>query len=243
MTTSTFYSMSSEHFEQEFLIPPAAAEASSSRRHVAPPPSPLFAASFAVDSGEHSTHGTDADNDDSSERHRRGQTYLVSIEEILQGYLQFDDDESWRFDNIRHHRFQVYKYILFRTLDTLHLRESVSNYFAVIGWELMSLNDFTFSMGFMTYVTDHGYLTALLEMPQDFDTDIAYEALTVPPVTITPRNQRVFLRRTAPQPPPTEQPHTEIHEVHGRLDSIEANLAEIMSYLRPSSSRHGHDRH
>ncbi|KAE8732437.1 hypothetical protein F3Y22_tig00002119pilonHSYRG00001 [Hibiscus syriacus] len=42
----------------------------------------------------------------------------------------------------------------------------------------ISLNDFNFSMGFVTNVMDHEYLKSLHDIPHDFDTDMAYEALT-----------------------------------------------------------------
>ncbi|KAK8492466.1 hypothetical protein V6N11_034877 [Hibiscus sabdariffa] len=69
----------------------------------------------------------------------------------------------------------------------------------------------------------------------------------VPPGTTTPRDGRVFLRRaTHPAAPPATPPspavHDEIHQMHDRLLSMEANISEILSYLRPGSSSRGRGR-
>ncbi|KAK8636772.1 hypothetical protein V6N13_124510 [Hibiscus sabdariffa] len=66
----------------------------------------------------------------------------------------------------------------------------------------------------------------------------------VPPGTITPRDARVFLRRvTQPAAPPAAHPPSanqdELHNMHDRLHSMEANIFEILSYLRPGPSHRG----
>ena len=58
-----------------------------------------------------------------SDHHRRGRTYVVPAEKTLLGYLHFSDDEMVGFNNVRHHRFQICKYILDSTLDDLNLCE------------------------------------------------------------------------------------------------------------------------
>ncbi|KAL4290338.1 hypothetical protein GQ457_14G023750 [Hibiscus cannabinus] len=62
----------------------------------------------------------------------------------------------------------------------------------------------------------------------------------------TPRNERVSRRGTPSQPPPDVPPppnvNSEMREVQGRLNSIETNIAEILSYLRPGTSRRGRGR-
>ncbi|KAK9007150.1 hypothetical protein V6N11_050983 [Hibiscus sabdariffa] len=69
----------------------------------------------------------------------------------------------------------------------------------------------------------------------------------VPPGTTTPRDGRVFLRRaTHPAAPPAAPSsaavHDELHQMHDRLHSMEANISEILSYLRPGSSSRGRGR-
>ncbi|KAK8624145.1 hypothetical protein V6N13_065498 [Hibiscus sabdariffa] len=68
----------------------------------------------------------------------------------------------------------------------------------------------------------------------------------VPPGITTPRDERVYRRMTTSQPAPEAhlQPnvHEEMHEVQGRLSSIETNIAEILSYLHPGTSRRSHGR-
>ncbi|KAK8671455.1 hypothetical protein V6N13_038051 [Hibiscus sabdariffa] len=285
------------------------------------------------------------------ERYRRGRTYSVPSEEVLHGYLQFSDEEAIRFNSICHRKFQYFQ---------------------------LTTSDFNFLMGYVTDVMDLNYLTALLEMSQDFDADLAYESLTglagasynprstkgwkiqepalryihrflaynfsgrndtssnlnkvelfflwcmqlgikvnlgfwfartfeqvvrnnrplilspyithlashlfpltfnanqftyafsmdpldvqcldsmgllagtpdapfiVPPGITTPLDERVYRRRTSSQPTPEANPqpnvHDEMHKVQGRLNSIETNIAEILSYLRPSTSRRGRGR-
>ncbi|KAL4284562.1 hypothetical protein GQ457_16G002080 [Hibiscus cannabinus] len=62
----------------------------------------------------------------------------------------------------------------------------------------------------------------------------------IPPGIPTLRNERVYRRGTPSQPPPEEHPqpnvNSEMHEVQGRLNSIETNIAEILSYLRPGTT-------
>ncbi|KAK8593165.1 hypothetical protein V6N12_045250 [Hibiscus sabdariffa] len=63
----------------------------------------------------------------------------------------------------------------------------------------------------------------------------------VPRGTIMPRDRRVFLQRaTQPTAPPVVHPPSamqdEIHDMHDRLHSMEANISEILSYLHPGSS-------
>ncbi|KAK8544436.1 hypothetical protein V6N13_056216 [Hibiscus sabdariffa] len=73
----------------------------SSRFRHSPPPS--FAASF---------DGEDVDDDhtnsDYHARRRRGRAFAVPSDEVLQGYLDFDNEDDVRFRSIRHRRFQVY---------------------------------------------------------------------------------------------------------------------------------------
>ncbi|KAK8575129.1 hypothetical protein V6N12_062805 [Hibiscus sabdariffa] len=69
----------------------------------------------------------------------------------------------------------------------------------------------------------------------------------VPPGTITPRDARIFLRRvTHPVAPPAAHPppamQDEFSTMHDCLNSMEANISKILSYLRPSSSRRGRGR-
>ncbi|KAK8563908.1 hypothetical protein V6N12_036043 [Hibiscus sabdariffa] len=68
----------------------------------------------------------------------------------------------------------------------------------------------------------------------------------VPLGTITPHNEGVFLRRvTQPAAPPEHPPldvHDELHAIHDRLHSMEANISKILSYLRPESSHRGRSR-
>ncbi|KAK8519401.1 hypothetical protein V6N12_025440 [Hibiscus sabdariffa] len=390
---------------------------SSHFRH-SPPPS--FAASF---------DGEDAEDDhidsDYHARRRRGRAFAVPSDEVLQGYLDFDNEDAVRFRSIRHRRFQVCKYIPDNTLDSPHLRDAVMHYFDAIGWrdfaeirystyyELVfefystftflpnriasnytpgvvsfrllgqlfeqSLADFNYSMGFVTDVTDQSFLTSLREIPVDFDADAAYATLThlsnatynakstkgwhihdpalryihrflaysyfgrndssavltkvelfflwcmhsglkvnlgfwfarafervvrtdrplilgpyitrlasrlfpltfnaneftfaftmdaldarcldsmgllagtpsaphlVPSGTTTPRDGRVFLRRTTHPAAPSAAPssaavHDELHQMHDQLHTMEANISEILSYLRPGSSTRGRGR-
>ncbi|XP_039018081.1 uncharacterized protein LOC120149327 isoform X2 [Hibiscus syriacus] len=56
----------------------------------------------------------------------------------------------------------------------------------------------------------------------------------VPPDTITPRGDRVYILRVAPSPPedsPQPDVQAQINEVYGHLNSIETNIAKILSYL------------
>ncbi|KAK9045124.1 hypothetical protein V6N11_059013 [Hibiscus sabdariffa] len=68
----------------------------------------------------------------------------------------------------------------------------------------------------------------------------------VPPGTITPRKERVYLQRTAPtpasEPNPSSNDRDNMHKIHDQLDSIETNLTEILSYLHPDTSQRDHDR-
>ncbi|KAK8514697.1 hypothetical protein V6N12_057594 [Hibiscus sabdariffa] len=401
-------------------VPPQPSPEPTHSAHSRHSPPPSFAGSF---------DGEDADDDhtdgDYRARRRRGRAFAVPSDEVLQGYLDFDNEDAIRFRSIRHRRFTVCKYIPDHTLDTLHLRDAVMHYFDNIGWsnyatmrystyyELVfefystftflpnritshytpgvisfrllgqffeqSLADFNYSMGFVTDVTEQSFLTALREIPVDFDADVAYAALThlpnarfnakqtkgwhihdpalryihrflaynysgrndssavltkvelfflwcmhtglkvnlgfwfarafervvrtdrplilgpyitclasrlfpltfnandfthafamdpldarcldsmgllagtpsaphlVPPGTTTPRDGRVFLRRpTHPAEPPATPPpsavHDELHQMHDRLHSMEANISEILSYLRPGSSSRGRGR-
>ncbi|KAK8986213.1 hypothetical protein V6N11_082487 [Hibiscus sabdariffa] len=401
-------------------VPPQPSPEPTHSAHSRRSPPPSFAASF---------DGEEADDDhtdsDYRVRSRRGRAFAVPSDEVLQGYLNFDNEDAVRFRSVRHRRFQVCKYILDHTLDSLHLRDAVMNYFDNIGWrsyaeiryntyyELVfefystftflpnrvasnytpgvvsfrllghlfeqSLADFNYSMGFVTDVTDQAFLTSLREIPVDFDADVAYAALThlpnarynskqtkgwhihdpalryihrflaynysgrndssavltkvelyflwcmhtglkvnlgfwfarafervvrtdrplilgpyitrlasrlfpltfntneftlafamdpldarcldsmgllagtpsaphlVPPGTTTPRDGRIFLRRathpaTPPATPPSPAVHEELHQMHDRLQSMEANISEILSYLRPGSSSRGRGR-
>ncbi|KAK8672557.1 hypothetical protein V6N13_110922 [Hibiscus sabdariffa] len=63
-----------------------------------------------------------------------GVLFAVPSDEVLQGYLDFDNEDAVRFRSIRHRRFQVCKYIPDHTLDSLHLRDAVMHYFDAIGW-------------------------------------------------------------------------------------------------------------
>ncbi|KAK8539514.1 hypothetical protein V6N12_043139 [Hibiscus sabdariffa] len=69
----------------------------------------------------------------------------------------------------------------------------------------------------------------------------------VPPGTTTPRDGRVFLRRaTQPIAPPAAHPPPAMQDgfrtMHDRLNSMEVNISEILSYLCLSSSRRGRGR-
>ncbi|KAK8694265.1 hypothetical protein V6N13_071819 [Hibiscus sabdariffa] len=99
----------------------------SARSCHSPPPS--YAASF-------NEEDADDDHADSDYRaqHRRGRAFAVSSDKVLQGYLNFDNEDVVRFRSVRHRRFQVCKYIPDHTLHSLHLRDAVMHYFDNIGW-------------------------------------------------------------------------------------------------------------
>ncbi|KAK9046298.1 hypothetical protein V6N11_052190 [Hibiscus sabdariffa] len=78
--------------------------------------------------------GDDHIDGDYHARRRRGRAFAVPNDEVLQGYLDFDNEDVVRFRSIRHRRFQVCKYIPDHTLDSLHLRDAVMHYFDAIGW-------------------------------------------------------------------------------------------------------------
>ncbi|KAK8511712.1 hypothetical protein V6N12_000756 [Hibiscus sabdariffa] len=114
-------------FPSEFPNPPPQPSPEPSRSsHSRHSPPPSFSGSFGAED--------DHDDGDYHARHRRGRAYVVPNDEVLQGYLDFDNEDVARFRSIRHCRFQVCKYIPDHTLDSLHLRDAVMHYFDAIGW-------------------------------------------------------------------------------------------------------------
>ncbi|KAK8690583.1 hypothetical protein V6N13_074115 [Hibiscus sabdariffa] len=66
---------------------------------------------------------------------QRGRAFVVPANEVLQGYLDFDNEDAMHFRSIRHRRFQVFKYIPDHTLDSLHLRDAFMHYFDAIDFD------------------------------------------------------------------------------------------------------------
>ncbi|KAE8691892.1 hypothetical protein F3Y22_tig00110865pilonHSYRG00345 [Hibiscus syriacus] len=91
----------------------------------------------------------------------------------------------------------------------------------------MSLNDLNFSMGFVTDVMDHDYLTSLRKIPHDFDTGMAYKELT--------GLVGIQFDAQLPKRGIFKIPLSAIYT--GSLPTN--NLAEVLSYLLLSSSRRG----
>ncbi|KAK8593163.1 hypothetical protein V6N12_045248 [Hibiscus sabdariffa] len=332
----------SDNFASRFPNPPPQLSPepthSSHNRHSQPS---SFAASYDEVPPE-----DDYDDVDCHGRRRRGHAFTVPGDEVLQGYLDFDNEDALRFRSIRHRRFQVYfNFSMGFVTDVTNqsfltvLREILADFGAnsaygrltnlpnaaynawnTKGWHIhdpalryihrfltynySGRNDtsaalskvelfflwcmqlginvnlgFWFARAFERVIrTDRllilePYITRLTSrlFPLTFNSNEFTFAFSmdpldarcldsmgllagtpspphiVPPGTIMPRDGRVFLRRaTQPTAPPAVHPPSamqdEIHDMHDRLHSMEANISEVLSYLRPGSSHRGRDR-
>ncbi|KAL4279803.1 hypothetical protein GQ457_03G023480 [Hibiscus cannabinus] len=228
----------------------------SARSRHSPPPS--FAASF---------DGEDADDDhtdgDYHARRHRGRAFATPSDEVLQGYLDFDNEDVVCYAEIRNDSSAVLTKVELYFLLCMHtgLKVNLGFWFAC-AFERVVRTDRPLILG--PYITRlASRLFPLTFITNEFTLAFAMDPLDarcldsmgllvgtpsapylVPPGTTTPRDGRVFLRRaTHPAAPPAAPSsaavHDELHQMHDRLHSMEANISEILSYLRPGSSSRG----